>query len=84
MRLRETYASLRNATVLTPQEKAAAACVVGALLLGIATQQYRLRHPLVRAAVTAKGRKAQKPPSEFHRDTHAAKAPAQEADDDDD
>jgi len=35
----------RQIFVFTPQEKAAAACVVGALLLGFATKQYREAHP---------------------------------------
>lgn len=83
MTLRKTIVSLRNAIVLTPQEKAAAACVLGALLLGIATQQYRLHHPAVRVAVTPKARKAQKPAGEFHRESRSPKAPAQESDADD-
>ncbi len=35
----------RQIFVFTPQEKTAAACVLGALLLGIATKQYREAHP---------------------------------------
>jgi hypothetical protein len=35
----------RQIFVFTPQEKKAAACVVGALLLGFATREYREAHP---------------------------------------
>ena len=35
----------REVFVLTPEEKRAAACVIGAFLLGLATMHYRARHP---------------------------------------
>jgi hypothetical protein len=35
----------RQIFVFTPQEKKAIACLVGALLLGLATQHYREAHP---------------------------------------
>lgn len=35
----------REIFVFTPQEKTAAACVAGALLLGLATKHYRETHP---------------------------------------
>ena len=35
----------RQVFVLTPDEKRAAACVLGAFLLGLGTMYYRARHP---------------------------------------
>ena len=35
----------RQVFVLTPDEKRAAACVLGAFLLGLATMHYRATHP---------------------------------------
>lgn len=35
----------RQVFVLTPDEKRAIACVVGAFVLGLATMSYRARHP---------------------------------------
>ena len=43
----------REVFVLTPDEKRAAACVIGAFLLGLATMQYRARHPRTPPAPTA-------------------------------
>jgi hypothetical protein len=74
---------LRAFIVLTPQEKAAAICVLGALLLGIATQQYRAHHPPPPRTPTLYGAK-KKTPAQFDRDRVAATPAAQDADDDDD
>ena len=35
----------RDLFVLTPEEKKAAACVIGAFLLGLGTMHYRAKHP---------------------------------------
>lgn len=47
----------RQVFVLTPDEKRAAACVIGAFLLGLGTMYYRARHP-----------RAAPPPKEEQRD----------------
>jgi hypothetical protein len=44
----------RQVFVLTPEEKRAVACVVGAFLLGLGTMHYRARHPRAEAKPTAK------------------------------
>ena len=44
----------REIFVLTPDEKRAAACVIGAFLLGLATMHYRAKHPRTPPAPTAK------------------------------
>ena len=44
----------RQIFVLTPEEKKAVACVLGALLLGLATQHYRATHPRPPPPLTAK------------------------------
>jgi hypothetical protein len=44
----------RQVFVLTPDEKRAAACVIGAFLLGLATMHYRAKHPRTPPAPTAK------------------------------
>jgi hypothetical protein len=50
----------RQVFVLTPEEKRAAACVVGAFLLGLGTMQYRSKHPRPETAQTAKEQRAAK------------------------
>ncbi len=44
----------RQIFVFTPEEKKAAACVLGALLLGLATKHYRDTHPVVAPKLTPK------------------------------
>ncbi|MDQ6939069.1 MAG: hypothetical protein M3119_02825 [Verrucomicrobiota bacterium] len=44
----------RQIFVFTPEEKKAAACVLGALLLGLATKHYRDTHPVVTPKLTPK------------------------------
>lgn len=44
----------RQIFVLTPEEKRAAACVIGALLLGLGTMFYRAKHPRPAPPPTAK------------------------------
>jgi hypothetical protein len=44
----------RQVFVLTPEEKRAVACVLGAFLLGLGTMHYRAKHPRPQAAPAAK------------------------------
>jgi hypothetical protein len=44
----------RQIFVLTPEEKQAIACIVGAFVLGLATMQYRANHPRPAAALAKK------------------------------
>ena len=50
----------RQIFVLTPDEKRAAACVVGAFLLGLGTMHYRAKHPRPPPEPTAKEQQAAK------------------------
>lgn len=50
----------RQLFVLTPEEKRAVACVVGAFLLGLGTMHYRATHPRAPATPTAKEQRAAK------------------------
>ena len=50
----------REIFVLTPEEKRAAACVVGAFLLGLATMHYRAKHPRPAPLPTAKEQREEK------------------------
>lgn len=50
----------REVFVLTPDEKCAAACVVGAFLLGLATMHYRAKHPRLPPPPSAKEERATK------------------------
>lgn len=50
----------RQIFVLTPEEKKAVACVLGALALGLMTKQYRATHPRPPPAPTAKEERAAK------------------------
>ncbi|MDQ6625988.1 MAG: hypothetical protein M3Y69_07610 [Verrucomicrobiota bacterium] len=70
--------------VLTPQEKAAACCVVGAFILGIATQQYRAHHPRAVVARTMREQRAKKPSTKFQRNGVTPTPTAEEPDEDDD
>ena len=44
----------RQVFVLTPEEKRAAACVIGAFVLGLGTMFYRAKHPRPAPPPTAK------------------------------
>ena len=50
----------RQVFVLTPEEKRAVACIVGAFLLGLGTMHYRAKHPRVEPKPTVKEQRATK------------------------
>lgn len=50
----------REIFVLTAEEKKAAACVIGAVVLGLATMQYRATHPRTPRPPTAKEQRVAK------------------------
>ena len=67
----------REVFVLTPDEKRAAACVLGAFLLGLATLHYRANHPPTPPASSEKEQRAAK--SAVTRSRGAQRAPTPRA-----
>ena len=67
MNLRALAAYVRRTVVLTPQEKKAAWCVIGAFALGLATQQYRATHPRTPAATAVQQQPGKKNTARFQR-----------------
>ncbi len=70
--------------VLTPQEKAAACCVLGAFILGVATQQYRAHHRPTVVARAMREHGAKKPSTKFQRNGVTPTPAAEDPDEDDD
>ena len=81
--LRTLAARFRDTIVLTPQEKKAAFCVLGAFVLGVATQQYRAMHPRVAPAPAPTEQRGKKASSRFERVAPADAPAATDAGEDD-
>ncbi len=69
----------RQIFVLTPDEKRAAACVLGAFLLGLATMQYRATYPRPPPAPTAKEQQAEKKRAAAEKRAAGRRSPARAA-----
>jgi len=67
----------RQIFVLTPDEKKAVCCVIGALLLGLATMQYRAAHP--RPPVPAAGHDSIVAPATPTPKTRKSRSPKQQS-----
>ena len=65
----------REVFVLTPDEKRAVACVVGAFLLGLATMHYRAKHPRTPPPPSAKEQSAAKRSATSAAASRAARSP---------
>lgn len=82
MTLHDCLNRLRQALVLTPQEKAACWCVGAAFMLGLATQRYRSHHSPAQREIASHRQIAKKAPAHFQRVTPTP--PVHDRDEDDD
>lgn len=69
----------RQIFILTPDEKKAAACVIGAFLLGLGTMQYRAKNPRPAPSPSEKEQQAAKRSAASQKRSAARASPAQAA-----